>query len=208
MVQLIGISGAHRTGKTTLAKGFAKKVNGVFVPTDFSSVFKEAGIKPDANLQFPLRMEFQWKLLANIRAMCEGIRGGMHIMDRTPIDLIAYTLYYIAKFDLNHEAQMMVQTYIEQCIGLANSHFSLIYLIQPGIENPKEGSFKARLDAVFQDHLNQLMKAYLSEESFNVPAVRLSRGITDYERRLTLTVAMMDQMRAPNSEAKIAAAFH
>ena len=63
MTACIGISGSHRTGKTTLAKVLAEKQNIPFIQTQTSKIFQQYGLNPSQTLDFDKRLWIQNKVL-------------------------------------------------------------------------------------------------------------------------------------------------
>ena len=87
----IGLCGSHRTGKTTLAEAVSKKTGIPFVRTSTSEVFRRAGLDPAASLDFNKRLWIQNETLEAAKGVWEAA-GKSFITDRTPVDMMAYTL--------------------------------------------------------------------------------------------------------------------
>ena len=66
---MIGLSGAHRTGKSSLARAFAEKHGIPFVETSASQVFKDLGVDPAATHDFSTRLTVQEEILKRFDAM-------------------------------------------------------------------------------------------------------------------------------------------
>src|SRR3569832_345872 len=67
-MSLIGLCGAHRTGKTSLAKAYAKKHGIAFMETSVSAIFKELGLDPAASFDFKTRLDIQEVILERLDA--------------------------------------------------------------------------------------------------------------------------------------------
>src|SRR3569832_863688 len=72
LMSLIGLCGAHRTGKTSLAKAYAKKHGIAFMETSVSAIFKELGLDPAASFDFKTRLDIQEVILERLDAMYSG----------------------------------------------------------------------------------------------------------------------------------------
>ncbi|MEN8141152.1 MAG: AAA family ATPase, partial [Thermodesulfobacteriota bacterium] len=84
MAKGIGLCGAHRTGKTTMARQCARDYALALVTTDTSAVFAEHGLDPAAPMDFATRLWIQDKVLV----AGEAVWGGQErpfITDRTPL---------------------------------------------------------------------------------------------------------------------------
>lgn len=95
----IAFSGTHRTGKSTLAKILAEKLNLPFVPMEVAKmpVWENSGISPaDAkNITFAERVAIQYQILDymenNLKGMGESNPEGF-VTDRSPVDVFAYMI--------------------------------------------------------------------------------------------------------------------
>src|SRR3569832_662701 len=84
-MSLIGLCGAHRTGKTSLAKAYAKKHGIAFMETSVSAIFKELGLDPAASFDFKTRLDIQEVILERLDAMYSMVAPvSFAIVDRTP----------------------------------------------------------------------------------------------------------------------------
>ncbi len=87
----LGLCGSHRTGKTTLAQMFAEEYDLDFVVTTTSEVFAEHGLKPSSPMDFTTRLWIQDKIISAAEKIWSGCDTPF-ITDRTPLDMLAYTL--------------------------------------------------------------------------------------------------------------------
>ena len=87
----IGLCGSHRTGKTTLAKEVSCKTGLKFIQTSTSEVFAQNGLDPSEPMDFSTRIWIQNKVVSAAEEVWKGA-GERFITDRTPIDMMAYTL--------------------------------------------------------------------------------------------------------------------
>jgi hypothetical protein len=80
--------------------------------------------------------------------------GTLFVSDRTPIDMIAYTLGDIqGKTDVNFD---LLSQYIDRCFASTNKFFQRLAIIQPGIPLIYEEG-KAALNAAYIEHINILV---------------------------------------------------
>ena len=128
----IGICGAHRTGKTTLARALAESTGLTLMDAGVSAVFRELGLEPSRTLSFADRMRVQDAILAkylNLMAGAENV-----IIDRTPIDFIGYLLADLNQDHYQEEgASQWVVGYIERCLEAARRTMSFVIFVSPGI---------------------------------------------------------------------------
>ena len=149
----LGLCGAHRTGKTTLAKAIAASFDIPFVQTTTSQVFADLGLDPAAPMDFATRLFVQNHVLDAAEKIWQDVAHPF-ISDRTPIDMIAYTLGDIqGKTEVNFD---LLNQYIDRCLAITNQYFPNLAIIQPGIPLIYEQG-KAALNAAYIEHINILV---------------------------------------------------
>lgn len=93
--RIIGFIGTHRTGKTTTAQDFADAINATFVPMNVGFMLKSIGVSNDVYYPFDKRLDIQFQVMQQImNGIHDALEGyeGLIVVDRTPIDALAYTL--------------------------------------------------------------------------------------------------------------------
>lgn len=149
----LGLCGAHRTGKTTLAKAITSSLDIPFVQTTTSQVFADLGLDPAAPMDFATRLFVQNHVLDAAEKIWQNAASPF-VSDRTPIDMIAYTLGDIqGKTEVNFEA---LHQYTNRCFAITNQYFQNLAIIQPGIPLVYEEG-KAALNSAYIEHINILV---------------------------------------------------
>jgi len=187
---VIGLSGAHRTGKTTLAEAFAKEQDIIFLRTSATEVFKAAGLDPASNLTIEQRIAVQEAMLQvfeqHYAAAAKKSNVGLFVADRTPIDLAAYLL---AEVQQNTSKELTDQTlnfathYVARCLDATNRWFSTVVIIQPGI-TVVDAEGKARGCPLFMEHLNSLMLGLCADERLRSRHFYIPRKYVSLDARL------------------------
>lgn len=179
---MIGLLGAHRTGKTSLAKQYAEKHGIAFIETSVSAIFKELGYDPAGTFDFATRLTIQEAILERLDKMYGGVVG-QAICDRTPIDLMAYTAAEAVGESVTPADQTRFARYVQRCFEMTNKRFSTIILVQPGIPLVMaEG--KAALNEAYIEHLNSLMLGLSVDQRVRVPHFYIPRQLIAMEDRL------------------------
>lgn len=179
---MIGLVGAHRTGKTTLAKAYAEETNVPFVETSSSAVFERLGYSPKADYDFGTRMVIQNAILDDAVEKYKQ-HTGMFITDRTPIDMVAYTMADIQRENITEEQSKEFAKYFHRCFEETNKRFMCLTLIQPGIKIV-DAPGKAPPNQSYMEHLNTLMLGMLVGEFNTTSHFYLPRRTTDMEERV------------------------
>ena len=153
LVGNLGLCGAHRTGKTTLAIALSSHLNISFVRTTTSQVFAQLGLDPAEPMDFKTRLFVQNHVLDAAEQVWQNSLSPF-VSDRTPIDMIAYTLGDIqGKTEVDFD---LLSQYINRCFASTNQFFQNLAIIQPGLPLVYEEG-KAALNAAYIEHINILV---------------------------------------------------
>lgn len=180
----IGLCGAHRVGKSSLARAYAEKAGIQFVETSVSAVFKDMGLDPALTYDFATRLSVQ----ENVLIACEKIYAehsakSLCVTDRTPLDFMAYTLGDAVGETVREEDQERLEKYIANCIAVTNRRFCALVVVQPGIPLVKaEG--KAAMNKAYIEHLNAIILGLSVDERIKVPHFYLPRAMTNMKERV------------------------
>lgn len=187
---MIGFSGAHRVGKTTLAQAFAEKHDMTFLKTSATEVFRAAGLNPAASMPIDTRIAIQESMLQvfekHYAAAATKSTIGLFVADRTPIDLAAYLLAEVQQNTTVGQEQETVNfaaQYVKRCLECADRWFSTILIVQPGIQ-VVEADGKARGCPLFMEHLNTLMLGLTADERLKCRNYYIPRRVVSLEARL------------------------
>jgi len=180
---LVSLTGAHRVGKTTLAREYAQKHGIEFVETSVSAIFHDLGLNPAAPMSFTQRLEVQREILKRLDAIYERYAGRQAIFDRCPIDLLGYTLGDAVGDSVPAECQASLATYVQECYNVLNKRFTAIVLIQPGIAIV-DAPGKAAPNLAYIEHLNSLMMGLAADPRCKVVSRYIGRHILDMEGRM------------------------
>jgi len=184
---MLGLSGSHRTGKTTLAMEFAKRYDIPFVQTSASAVFELLGKDPKVDYPIEQRIAIQEAILyAFERQYAAAAKmAPLWISDRTPIDLASYMLADVQRETLagNPAAAQHLLDYVERCLTATNQWFSTVVLVQPGIALV-EAPGKAPCCPVNIEHLNALQAGLLLNEKLHARHFVIPRRYTELESRV------------------------
>ncbi len=187
----IGLCGGHRTGKTTLAQAIALKLNQPFIKTDTSGVFQESGLDPAQPMDFATRLQIQHKILSAAELIWTeaAAQSELFVSDRTPIDMIAYTLGDIQGVTKVNFTEL--EHYIEQCFTTTNKFFATLAIVQPGIPLVYEQG-KAALNQAYIEHINILVMGLCSDRRLKSTVLCIDRQTTDLSDRLCQVIEKLE----------------
>jgi len=186
----IGLCGSHRTGKTTLAEAISRKTGMPFVRTGTSEVFRKYGMDPSGPMDFRKRLWIQHEILDTAEKIWIAEQE-QFITDRTPLDMMAYTLADIqGATEVNLKE---LEGYLARCIDVTNKFFQILILVQPGIPLMHEEG-KAALNEGYLEHLNYLILGLCSDDRIKGAFVYLRRDITSLEERVDTILCELDRV--------------
>lgn len=151
-MNVIGLMGAHRTGKSTLHDVLTQDINNQRVhqfssiPVSISSWQREIDYRSSNQsyawekrklIQTRLFHRFEQTLAYNRTVIRPAVvnpntKSHVQISERTPLDLIGYLLLN-APDEPTQEDLEWIDSYKAKCIGLTNAFYEKIFLLQPGI---------------------------------------------------------------------------
>lgn len=155
---ILGLCGAHRTGKTTLAKEYVKaRSDCVFLETSVSAIFKDLGYNPSGVFDFKTRLNIQEEVLKRVDVQYANILIGKTIVtDRTPLDMLGYTMAEAIGESVHASDQDRFAQYVQKCFDVLNKRFFCVVLVQPGIPLI-QAKGKGAVNLAYMEHLNSLI---------------------------------------------------
>ena len=139
---------------------------------------------PAERFDFKTRLDIQEVILARLGVVYAAQSAGQqNIADRTPIDLMAYTMSEAIGDAVGEADQRRFAVYVQNCFDMTKKWFSMLMLIQPGIALvPAEG--KAVANAAYIEHLNSLMFGLSCDPRLTIPSYYMRREYLTLEDRL------------------------
>ena len=184
---MIGLLGAHRTGKSTLCKELTNGHTNTLreLEVSISDMAKNLGYdssKQDYSweerklLQEQLYTTFTIKLDSLLMSM---LGTPLHISERTPLDLIGYAIIN-APETMTESDKAWLSEYKDKCIQLTNAYYTAVFMLQPGIPYVEcETSFKE--DTI--DELNAVYLSVLLDPKLQTPCIVLPSSMLDLAER-------------------------
>lgn len=180
---MIGLAGAHRVGKTTLAKAFAEAAGIPYLDLSFSQeILHEMGLTSLSQIN-----SIEQRLYHQLRRMqlTENALIGwkeLFVTDRTPLDVAAYA---IADFGQTMSEQQIAtaQKIVEEGYRITNARFKVLVHVYPGIPYVADEG-KPTPNAAYQEHIHALITGMLADTRNRVGYYYLDRDTTDADDRL------------------------
>jgi hypothetical protein len=192
---MYGIAGAHRTGKTTLAKAIAEKLGIHYHDASVSKIMKECGIDGVRDVPLADRITLQEFILDKfIDAIKAAPRPA--ICDRTPLDMIGYMLGELTMHNTPVELHEQIQFYAERCLVETTLHFDTVLTLRPLPDYAVEAG-KPPFNRAYQSMVQFIIEGACSQSDY------LHAGVisaTNFERRLELACGVLSARRADLAE--------
>lgn len=186
MSSIIGLAGAHRTGKTTLAQAYAGKRSAHFHQMDTAKLMAKHGYdSSNQTMDFKDKLRAQELLLHEYYDSLTELRMSEHkliITDRTPLDLATYLLIRVGPEE-SEEYSAEIIKYIRHCIAMANTFYTGITVTQPGIPLISD-SKSAAASMAYIEHYNSIILGLTHHDLNQSPIQILSRLDIDLGTRV------------------------
>lgn len=155
MTKNIGICGAHRTGKTTLAKELAQALGIPYIAINTSDVFSFCNLDPALPMDFKTRLFIQTRILKHACEVWDRETQSF-ICDRTSIDMMAYTLADVQGNTLTQEMEYELDDYLKDCKNAVKKYFNVAFVIPPAIPIVAARG-KASLSRGYIEHIHTIV---------------------------------------------------
>lgn len=185
----ICFSGAHRTGKTTLAERVALENDLIMYYTEVVNVFTNCSVKESENLVgkggFYQRLLLQENILNYV---VEKITRGedFSVFDRSALDVYAYSELFLSKLLKQFNAGRTDIETFRKHLDLVKERFSNIdftFIIQPGIE------YKDSEDSGSKEIQEELNEVFLNTVDLYLPKDRyfvMPRSVVNLKERVSI----------------------
>jgi len=203
---IFGLTGASGTGKTTLGRELAKQLAIPFLPTSITELAQELGLpSPVAQLNLIDRAIVQNDLLVAMLKFLDNLPSPC-IIDRTPLDLMAYMLTEVnmhGYLDTPERLHEHINNYAKICIDVTRRIFTGVFCLEPlpvyeicakrPVNNP-----------AYYRHVQLLIKGGLVELNGYVPtAVVPAMPLEDRAELVSRHIALhMDELHEMRATAK------
>lgn len=141
-------------------------------------------------MDFATRLNVQFRILAACESDWQAAAGNF-ITDRTPVDLMAYTLGDIQGETRVSEPEF--DRYLERCFDAANRFFDTLVIVQPGIPLT-EAEGKAALNKAYIEHINSLVIGLCHDERLQCRVISFPRSLTTLNERVVTVAAQLEKL--------------
>lgn len=186
----VGLAGAHRTGKSTIAAEVAAMLGFPFVASYTTDIATRLGFDINKDNSFARRLDYQTHVL---NAMEESFsKRTMFISDRTPLDAAAYLLSEVKSFTGDQTTQELANQYIDRARKMTSNLFDIVIVVPPAISvEPMPG--KPLVNPAFQEHIHFLVCGMLFDPDIDVKQGQLLRDNTDQADRVAAVFEFMKE---------------
>lgn len=194
---MLGLSGPHRSGKSTLAEAVSRETDIPLVLTSSSAVFRKYGVDPSKPMDFRTRLKIQNEILDNAISVW-SVENGVFITDRTPVCMLAYTLMDI-KMDTDVDIEEL-NKYATRCYDAVNMYFCGIFIVQPGIAIVYEEG-KGSLNLAYLEALNTMILGVAADQRLGCTRMFIRRENTDLSERVNIVCEAIQVIRERYDQA-------
>lgn len=179
----LGFSGAHRTGKTTVAKLIADVNSYPFIQSSMTSIANDMGIKVGLAMPWEERVEFQERGLKAFEADYEKASHGMFVSDRTPLDLAAYVITAWHPAVATPAQTDWAHDYVKRCKEATNRWFFQVSIIQPANIPYEEADQKGDNIDFYRENFNAVVTGLGWSDEIYAGIHIIPRGLLSIQER-------------------------
>jgi nicotinamide riboside kinase len=172
---IYGLCGPSGNGKSTLAKLIAESLDIAYLPVSISETARAHGYDSVGALDLTQRFDLQTKLLLAHEAMLSAAKRPA-ILDRTPIDLIAYMM---CEVDMHSHETMTpklakaIEQYVEGCLALTRAHYDMIFVLGK-LSTYEEDPKRPATNPAYHRHTDLVMKGAVMDLRGEVPIMSIA----------------------------------
>lgn len=198
-----GIAGAHRSGKTTLARAVSVTRGIEYLDANVSKVITDLGYSPKQELPFEERLKVQNAILESLRFKYAMMGEKDFITDRTPFDVLGYTFAEVTRTTLTPELTKAFAEHVALAVRVSVDHLSGVMLIRP-ILNAPEAETSAQACPIYMQHVYVCIREMcetLGQEMFGrtIVATTDSMNPQDRERDLGQLIDTVTDLNKPRT---------
>jgi hypothetical protein len=180
---IVGLMGAHRTGKTKLAAEFVKKNPSFkFAATSVSAIMKSRQMDPAFDYPISVRIAMQNIILEELDRHY-GLHKEKTVFDRTPLDAAAYLLADVQRENVDPGLHPEICAYVQRAIDITNRRFSMLVFIPPVLPLVHEAG-KAPATPAYVEHISQIINGLRTDERMKVKHFLMPRHYVDLDKRV------------------------
>lgn len=191
----LGLCGAHRTGKSTLARAVAPILNATMVASSVSQTAKEFQFDMDRDRRdvpkfFAMQVAILDRMAAALKhGAWEG--NGRIVSDRTPLDAAAYLVADMQANTGSPKFQDEVLRYVDRACRLTEELFDVVILVPPAITfEPMDG--KPGGNIAYQEHHHLICRGLHAD--LEIPAGVIERDNLDLTDRADAVVQFVKNL--------------
>ncbi|CAM3472632.1 hypothetical protein [Parendozoicomonas haliclonae] len=128
---MIGLCGANKNDKITLAKQISQKEDFLLISIDEEKILTSLGMKLGENYSFSERLGFYQSLLSHAEKEWSDTNGNNFITDFTPLDIAARLMVETANTPLSAMEQATLYEFRESCEYQTEDSFTATLYVEP-----------------------------------------------------------------------------
>lgn len=182
---MIGLAGAHRTGKTTVAKEFAEKTGMPYYTISASDVIASMGLTCDQIMDLDTRLNVQEALVMKCdEVFGDAVKNAPFIADRTPLDVAAYLLADAGQ-ELSDPQIQKINKLVSDCFTITNGAFQAVMYVPMGIPYKWEPG-KPLPNSAYQYHIGSIILGLLGDVKNQVPYWFYTKEAANVTQRIAI----------------------
>lgn len=194
---MFGLAGASRSGKSTLAAELSEATGIPYTTISTSKLAAELGYNLVGQLSITERIEAQEKLLRSYLDLIDTLPSPF-IVDRTPLDMIAYTICEVSMLGTDRETGVRIKAFVDRALAATSQRFGGIIVLRPlpvyesaPDKHPDNPAYQWHTQYVIEGLIHHILSStYVSLVPTSDPSGRLAHGLAMVNRRVSSIEAL------------------
>lgn len=201
---LYGLTGSHRSGKTTLAKKVAEDLGIEFYATSITEVARRNGFDPVAPMSLSDRVDLQYRLLEDHLEQLAK-RSRPLITDRTPLDMLGYMLceFHMSSHLVTTSAVLDRASHFQDiCLAATVQNYDMLFYLAPLKDYVVEDG-KPVPNRAYQKHHALMVQGGLSQLAGQTTYMLIENNDFEFRRNVvhSTIVSRIDNIDTARSSA-------
>jgi len=193
--------GSHRSGKSTLAKALAERLDIPYFDASVSKIMSEGGFNGVADLPMIKRIEAQEYLIEKHWELTQKLPRPF-ITDRSPLDMIGYMLGEVTMHNTGPQLAERIQRYVKRCLWVTDNTYAGVIILRPlpvyevdPTKPPENRAYQSLIQTIVEGSARQCSWISTATLSTDIHEIRMEASV----KYMTNIMCELEKEKAKNT---------